>query len=166
MTPDRLFDLIPYQISQYDKNVSLAFKENNSWQTYSSRDLKEITENLSLAFLNSGISKGDKVAIISNNRPEWNFVDLALQQIGAISVPMYPTITTEDYRYIFEHAEVKMVFVGDQEILEKVKAANPELKVFSFHQLDGVDFWKDFMKSGENGDLQILENSKATVEKF
>ena len=164
MTPDRLFDLIPYQISQYDKNVSLAFKENNSWQTYSSRDLKEITENLSLAFLNSGISKGDKVAIISNNRPEWNFVDLALQQIGAISVPMYPTITTEDYRYIFEHAEVKMVFVGDQEILEKVKAANPELKVFSFHQLDGVDFWKDFMKSGENGDLQILEDSKASVE--
>jgi long-chain acyl-CoA synthetase len=164
MTPDRLFDLIPYQISQYDKNVSLAFKENNSWQTYSSRDLKEITENLSLAFLNSGISKGDKVAIISNNRPEWNFVDLALQQIGAISVPMYPTITTEDYRYIFEHAEVKMVFVGDQEILEKVKAANPELKVLSFQQLDGVDFWKDFMKSGENGDLQILEDSKASVQ--
>lgn len=164
MTLDRLFDLIPYQISQYDKNVSLAFKENNSWQTYSSRDLKEITENLSLAFLNSGISKGDKVAIISNNRPEWNFVDLALQQIGAISVPMYPTITTEDYRYIFEHAEVKMVFVGDQEILEKVKAANPELKVLSFQKLDGVDFWKDFMKSGENGDLQILEDSKASVE--
>ena len=164
MTLDRLFDLIPYQISQYDKNVSLAFKENNSWQTYSSRDLKEITENLCLAFLNSGISKGDKVAIISNNRPEWNFVDLSLQQIGAISVPMYPTITTEDYRYIFEHAEVKMVFVGDQEILEKVKAANPELKVFSFHQIDGVDFWKDFMKSGENGDLQILEDSKASVQ--
>ncbi len=164
MSLDRLFDIIPYQISQYDKNVSLAFKENNSWQTYSSRDLKEITENLSLAFLKAGISRGDKVAIISNNRPEWNFVDLALQQIGAISVPMYPTITTEDYRYIFEHAEVKMVFVGDQEILEKVKAANPELKVFSFQQLDGVDFWKDFMKSGENGDLQILEDSKASVQ--
>ncbi|MBN3581551.1 long-chain fatty acid--CoA ligase [Algoriphagus aestuarii] len=164
MTLDRLFDLIPFQISQYNKEVSLAFKENDSWQSYSSRDLKDITENLSLAFLNSGISKGDKVAIISNNRPEWNFVDLALQQIGAISVPMYPTITTEDYRYIFEHAEVKMVFVGDAEILEKAKAANAQLRIYSFDQIEGVTHWKDFMKSGENADLQILEDSKSSVQ--
>ena len=165
MILNRLFDLIPYQISEYDKEVALALKENDSWQTYSSRKIKEIVDNLSLAFLESGISKGDKVAIISQNRPEWNFVDLALQQIGAISVPMYPTITVEDYRYIFEHAEVKMVFVGDDEILEKAILAADELKIFSFHQTDKVSFWKDFMETGQNGDLAILEKSKEAVKK-
>ena len=96
----RLFDLIPYQIANFDKEIALAKKENGSWITFSSKKVKEIIDQLSLAFLNSEIEPGDKVAIISNNCPEWNFVDIALQQIGAISVPMYPTITSSDYEYI------------------------------------------------------------------
>jgi long-chain acyl-CoA synthetase len=92
MQISRLFDLINYQIANFDKEVALAQKIDGNWKTYSSRDLKKIVDNLSLAFLESGIASDDKVAIISNNRPEWNFIDLALQQIGAISVPMYPTI--------------------------------------------------------------------------
>jgi long-chain acyl-CoA synthetase len=164
MILNRLFDLVPFQISEYDKKVSLAFKENDIWQTYTSRELKEIVDNLSLAFLGSGISSGDKVAIISQNRPEWNFIDIALQQIGAISIPMYPTITSEDYRYIFEHAEVKTIFVGDEEILEKAKSVAGDRKIYSFQKLESADFWKDFMEIGKNGDLALLENSKASVK--
>lgn len=164
MALHRLFDLIPYQISEYDKEISLAFKENGTWQTYSSREVKEIIDNLSLAFLKAGISKNDKVALISQNRPEWNFVDLALQQIGAISIPMYPTITTEDYRYIFDHAEAKMIFVGDQDILTKAQEAADGRKIFSFQQLEGVEFWKDFMESGQSGDLAVLEQAKSEVK--
>jgi long-chain acyl-CoA synthetase len=101
MELNRLFDLIPYQIFTYNKKIAFAQKFEGVWKTYSSRDLKRIADNVSLGLLAMQISAGDKVAIISENRPEWNFVDFALQQIGAISVPMYPTITTEDYSYIF-----------------------------------------------------------------
>lgn len=164
MKPSRLFDLIPYQISNYDKEVALARKENGEWITYSSRDLKEVTENLSLALLNAGISAGDKVAIISNNRPEWNFVDFALQQIGVISVPMYPTITSEDYLYIFDHAEVKMIFVGDQDIFDKAKPVARDRKIYTFDTIAGADYWMDLLETGKDGNLANLENAKSKVK--
>lgn len=159
----RLFDLIPYQISKYDKKVALARKENGAWITYSSRDLKEIVDNLSLAFLNVGLVAGDKVAIISENRPEWNFVDLALQQIGAISVPMYPTITADDYAYIFDHAEVKVIFAGDQVIYDKAAGVAGDRKIYSFDHLEGVDHWTSLQEKGINGNLADLDEAKHKV---
>jgi long-chain acyl-CoA synthetase len=162
----RLFDLINYQISTYDKEVSLAQKVNGKWKTYSSRDLKKIVDNLSLAFLESGIGKDDKVAIISDNRPEWNFIDLALQQIGAISVPMYPTISSEDYNYIFHHAEVKKVFVGNLEIFQKAVEGSKDMdvQIVSFDKIEGCEYWEDFMSKGERGNLADLESRKETVK--
>jgi long-chain acyl-CoA synthetase len=160
----RLFDLIPHQISTYDKAVALARKEAGSWKTYSSKDLKKIVDNLSLAFLASGIAAGDKVAIISENRPEWNFVDFALQQIGVISVPMYPTITSDDYAYIFDHADVKMIFVGDQEIYSKAIQVAGDRVVYSFDKLDGVAHWSTLMEKGESGNLAVLEESKSNIK--
>jgi long-chain acyl-CoA synthetase len=162
----RLFDLINYQIATYDKEISLAQKINGNWKTYSSRDLKKIVDNLSLAFLESGIGKDDKVAIISDNRPEWNFIDLALQQIGAISVPMYPTISSEDYNYIFHHAEVKKVFVGNLEIFEKAVEGSKDMdvQIVSFDKIEGCEYWEDFMSKGENGNLADLESRKETVK--
>lgn len=162
----RLFDLINQQIASYDKEVALAQKIDGKWKTYSSRALKKIVDNLSLAFLATGIEKDDKVAIISNNRPEWNFIDLALQQIGAISVPMYPTISAEDYNYIFHHAEVKQIFVGDQEIYEKAKEGSKDMNVTiaSFDKIEGCQYWEDFMAKGESGNLAELEAKKERVK--
>lgn len=160
----RLFDLISYQIAKYDKKVSLARKENGNWITYSSRDLKEIVDNLSLAFISLGIASGDKVAIISENRPEWNFVDLALQQIGAISVPMYPTITSDDYAYIFDHAEVKVIFVGDHVIYDKAAEVAGDRKIFSFDHLEGVEHWTALQEIGMSGNLADLEQLKQQVK--
>ena len=166
MQISRLFDLINYQISTYEKGFPLARKMDGTWKTYSSRDLKKIADNLSLAFLKTGIQKNDKVAIISNNRPEWNFIDLALQQIGAISVPMYPTISSEDYNYIFHHAEVKKIFVGDEDIFHKAKegSSDMEAQIISFDKIEGCDYWEDFMALGEDGDLSVLEAIKDTVK--
>lgn len=164
MELNRLFDLIPYQISTYQKKVAFAQKSEGAWKTYSSRDLKMIVDNLSLGLLASQITAGDKVAIISENRPEWNFVDFALQQIGAISVPMYPTITTDDYAYIFDHAEVKMIFVGDHAIHAKAAEVSDQRTVYSFDQLDGVKNWKSLVELGESGDLAKLEDSKSQVK--
>lgn len=160
----RLFDLIPHQISTYDKEVALARKEEGIWKTYSSRELKRIVDNLSLAFITSGINPGEKVAIISENRPEWNFVDLALQQIGAISVPMYPTITSDDYAYIFDHAEVKMIFVGDKEIYTKAAEVAADRQLYSFDQIKGVEHWSALEQKGELGDLAKLEELKEHVK--
>ncbi|MCH6233857.1 AMP-dependent synthetase/ligase [Cognataquiflexum rubidum] len=162
----RLFDLINFQIATYDKKIALAQKINGSWKTYSSRDLKKIVDNLSLAFLETGIGKGDKVAIISDNRPEWNFIDLALQQIGAISVPMYPTISADDYNYIFHHAEVKKVFVGSQEIFEKAVEGSKDMdvQIVSFDKIKGCENWEDFMARGEGGNLADLEAMKEAVK--
>lgn len=166
MQISRLFDLINYQIANYDKEDALAQKINGKWIKYSSRDLKTIVDNLSLAFLKSGIHQNDKVAIISNNRPEWNFIDLALQQIGAISVPMYPTISADDYNYIFNHAEVKKVFVGDEEILQKAKEAskNMDVQILSFDKISGCDYWEDFMLTGESGNIAELDSIKETIK--
>jgi long-chain acyl-CoA synthetase len=160
----RLFDLIPYQIASFDKEIAFAQKISGEWKTYSSKQAKGLIDNLSLAFLDEGIQPGDKVAIISENRPEWNFVDVALQQIGAISVPMYPTISTEDYSYIFDHAEVKLIFVGDQVIFNKAVEVAAERKIYSFDSLNGVDNWMSLVEKGENGNLELLENSKAQVK--
>lgn len=164
MKPSRLFDLIPYQIATYDKEIALSKKENGEWKSFSSRDIKEITDNLSLAFLKTGVKSGEKIAIISNNCPEWNFVDLALQQIGAISVPMYPTITSADYEYIFEQAEVKMIFVGDAVIYEKAKEASGDRLIYSFEKLEGAIYWEDFLAIGVNEDILSLENAKEQVK--
>ncbi|MDE0561102.1 long-chain fatty acid--CoA ligase [Algoriphagus sp. NF] len=160
----RLFDLIPYQISKYNKEVALSRKQDGQWITYSSRDLKSIVDSLSLGFLAKGIKSEDKVAIISDNRPEWNFIDLALQQIGAISVPMYPTISSEDYAYIFGHASVKMIFAGDQIIFEKAKEAAKGQEIFTFDKLDGAAHWEEVMKLGEDGDLAQLESEKDKIK--
>ena len=160
----RLFDLIPYQISKYNKEVAFARKDNGVWRTYSSQEVKKIIDNLSLAFLSQGVTEGNKVAIISENRPEWNFIDLALQQIGAISVPMYPTITSEDYSYIFNHAEVKMIFVGDQIIFDKAAQVAEDRKIYSFDHLEGVEHWSSLEEKGESGDLAALEESKSKVK--
>jgi long-chain acyl-CoA synthetase len=160
----RLFDLIPYQIAIFDKEIALAKKENGSWTTFSSRKVKEIVDQLSLALLSSQIQPGDKVAIISNNCPEWNFVDLALQQIGAISVPMYPTITSSDFEYIFDHASVKMIFVGDQTIYDKAKVVSGDRSIVSFDDLEGVIRFNDFLAKGESSDLMDLEKSKASIK--
>jgi len=161
---NRLFDLIPYQISKYNKEIAFGRKEKGVWKTYSSSEVKGIVDELSLGFLAQGLLEGEKVAIISENRPEWNFIDLALQQIGAISVPMYPTITADDYAYIFDHAEVKFIFVGDETIYEKARKSGEGRKIYSFDSLEGVTHWTELQKEGVGGDLVQLEAHKAKVD--
>jgi long-chain acyl-CoA synthetase len=164
MNLTRVFDLIPYQIANFDKEIASAKKVNGSWITFSSKQVKEIVDKLSLAFLEYGVLPGDKVALISNNCPEWNFVDFALQQVRAISVPMYPTITSSDYEYIFDHAEVKLIFVGDRQIYDKAKIASGTRTIISFDDIAGAIPFNEFLEKGASKDHQVLEDSKASVK--
>jgi len=164
MELSRLFDLIPYQIQKFNKEIAFSRKEDGVWKTYSSKEVQDIIDELSLGFLAQGIQAGEKVAIISENRPEWNFIDLALQQIGVISVPMYPTITVADYAYIFDHAEVQVIFAGDQTIYDKALQAGKGRKIYTFDRLPEVAHWTEVQVAGKPGDHASLANHKANVK--
>lgn len=167
MTVTRIFDLIPQQIAKYPKDDALATKENGAWITYSSARIKEIIDTVSIGLLNLGIQKDDKIAIISPNRPEWNFIDLGLQQLGAVSVPIYPTITVEDYRYIFDDAEVKMVFVYDEPLYikatEAVVGSKTNPSIYTMQDVKGAKSWKDVTALAKGQNASILDPFKANV---
>lgn len=165
----RIFDLLDYQAQNYPKQDAIACKEYGSWTSYTTQDLIELTNQLAIALLEIGIQKNDKVAIISANRPEWNFVDFALQKIGAISVPIYPTITAEDYSYILEHSEAKLVFVGNREIYEKILKALEKVthlnqdKVFTFDPLPNAQHWRILLKKVDKEKLSKLQKIQETI---
>src|SRR5437879_5064041 len=115
----RIFDLLPYQLENFPQDDAFVSKVDGIWKKYSSGDAINRANAFSHGLLKLGIKPGDKIAIICPNRPEWNFLDYGIQQIGAVGVPMYPTITEDDYSYIFKDAEIKLVFVGDAEIYRK-----------------------------------------------
>ncbi len=162
----RAFDFIYYQQETYPQNDCLNFKVNGIWRNYATHEVIDIVNHVSLGLLKLGVKPGDKVAIISPNRPEWNFIDLATQQIGAVSVPMYPTITIEDYKYIFEHAEVKIVFAGTKELIEKVNEATASLnieQVYSFDEIEGVDHWTKVRDMNRTEDVDTLDEYRNQI---
>lgn len=157
----RVIDIFNHQLTHANLEVALAQKMDGKWITHSTADFKRHVDALSLGMLELGIQPGDKVAIISFNRPEWNFVDFAVQQIGAISVPMYPTITVEDYQYIFEDAGVRLVFVQNQELAHKVKVATESLKpmlgVYTFDNVQDTPHWTEVEQRGAHRDIQDIK---------
>jgi len=164
----RVFDLLPNCILPVNKNDAFANKINDEWKKYSATELIEIVNKVSLGLMKLGVKKDDKVAIISPNRPEWNFVELGIQQLGAVSVPMYPTITIEDYKYIFKDAEVKFIFVAGKELLAKVQEATQTLKaiegIYTFDKIIGVKYWSEIIDLANSEDIAQLGLLKAAVK--
>ncbi len=163
----RAFDFLYYQQQKYPKTDALAGKENGQWVKYSTREVIDIANRISIGLLKLGIKKDDKVAIISPNRPEWNLADFGIQQIGAVSVPMYPTITVEDYRYIFNDAGVKVVFVSDKSLYDKVKQATEGMDIYAiytFDKLPGIAHWIELETMGKNEDVSQLDSHKAAIK--
>ena len=125
--PTRLFDILENQVKILPVKRALNTKYNGKWVSTSSEEFLEQSNQISRGLLQLGLSKGDKVAIISsNNRTEWCIVDVGVLQIGGIDVPIYPTINSEDYAYIINHSESKYCFVSDQEVFDKIKSIQKE----------------------------------------
>ncbi|SDY78244.1 AMP-dependent synthetase/ligase [Hymenobacter psychrophilus] len=165
----RTFDILPHLQKQYNKADCLAAKIDGHYQPMSTDEVVRQVNEASLGLRALGIGKDDKVALISMNRPEWMIADFAIAQLGAVSVPMYPTITTEDYKFIFADAGVKAVLVSDQKLLDKVTEAIeglsvPTENVFSFDKLDGARYFGELLEMGQKGNLADLEPLKAAVE--
>ncbi|MDQ6529968.1 AMP-dependent synthetase/ligase [Flavobacterium sp. LHD-85] len=155
----RLFDFPYYQQETYNLPVALATKKNGVWEKTSSEEYIAKANAISRALLRMGVQKDDKIALISsNNRTEWNVMDIGILQTGAQNVPIYPTIAEEDYEYILNHSGSIYCFVSDEEVLQKVnaiKANVPSLKeVYSFNEISGCKHWSDLLVLGEDNSNQ------------
>ncbi len=163
----RVFDIIYAQEKVFPKADSLSNKVNGEWKKYSTSEFIKIATEVSFGLLKMGIHRNDKIAIVSQNRPEWNFADLGIQQIGAISVPLYPNITVEDYRFILKDSETKLVFVSNQEIYDKVKAATSDnsdiIGIFTFDEIRDLKHWSGIQNLGFGRNLSEIEEYKKAV---
>lgn len=167
MAITRIFDILPQLKEKYNKPNALAAKENGKWRTYSTQEFIDYVNNLSYGLYNLGLEREDKIAIIANNRPEWNFADFAIQQSGAVSVPIYPTISEHDLTFILNDAKIKYVFVSNAEMFAKVKAASsnvPSIKgVYTFDKVDGAKSWMELVNDGKQNpkvnEIEAIKNS-------
>ncbi len=165
--PSRLFDLLDRQLADFPQEVCIATKEGDKWISHSTAQVIEIAEKLALGLMALGIRPGDKVAVASGNRSEWCIVDQAITRMGAISVPIYPTSSAEDYAYVLNHSGSKVFFAGTADLYAKAEAAAaqvPGLKhIYTFDQLDGLPHWSRLLNEGE-GQRGQLELYKASVK--
>lgn len=169
MALTRVFDIIPQLLEKYNKSDALAGKENGKWVKHSTQEFADTVNNLSYALLSLGIEREDKIAIISNNRPEWNFADFAIQQSGAISVPVYPTISETDLEFILNDAKVKYVFVSSIEIYNKVKGvalkASSVKDIYTFNNVPGAKHYSELVEAGKkNPKAAEIEAIKKTIK--
>ena len=154
--PERLFDCIAYQLEKFPKPDMLAAKENGVWRKYSTKEIAEMVDALACGLSAIGVSgndlsveRQDKIAIISTNRPEWLITDMAVQKLGAVLVPIYPTTNNNEIEFIFRDAEVKFVFVSNRELYGKIQQVRPLIpsiqNVYTFDQIEGSDHWSLLM---------------------
>ena len=169
----RLFDSVNYQLSHFPKKDMLSAKENGKWVQYSTQTCAQTTAKLSAGLLSKGISGNnytaegaDKIAIISGNRPEWVFVDLAVQQVGAILVPIYPTTNPLELEFILKESSAKCIFVSNADLLAKVMIVAeriPTLQfIYSFDEIPGTQHWKTLLVD-DAVLLKNVEEIKATI---
>ncbi len=164
----RIFDLLDQSLAKYNKSDVFGSKIKGEWQRISASSFIDSVTQLSLGLLKIGIEKGDKIAVISESRPEWNIVDFAVQQAGAIGVPLYPNITVDDYKYIFKDASIKLVFVGDESLLRKAQEAARDApsvqEIYCFDKVLGGKHWQEISEKADNQDITALEVIKASIK--
>jgi long-chain acyl-CoA synthetase len=174
MAVTRIFDILPQLKEKYNKPDALAAKENGAWVKYSTQQFIDNVNNLSYGIYNLGVEKNDKVAIIANNRPEWNFADFAIQQSGTISVPIYPTISEHDLTFILNDAKIKYIFVSTAELYKKVKSVSekvPSVKgIYTFNKVEGANHWTELVEEGKRNpkvkEIEAIKNSISANDMF
>jgi len=166
----RLFDILPYIEETYpDQDVTIAGKQNGEWRKYSIQEYRSLTDKVSYALIKLGIQPKDKIAIISTNRPEWNILDMAIMQVGAIVVPIYPTISENDYEFILNHCEAKLAIVEGHEVMTKINNILPKVPslkmVYTFIDRKQFPYLEQLYQLGEeNPNPEELEKRKQAID--
>ena len=165
----RIFDIPYYQLESFSLEKALTTKYDDEWISLSSQEYVDQANAISRGLLRIGVKPNDKIAVISStNRSEWNVIDIGILQLGAQNVPIYPTISEEDYHYILNHCEATICFISDAEILEKLNAIKSKTKlekIFTFNKIEGESHWKDVLKLGEDvSNQEVVEKRKNDVK--
>ncbi|MBX9779688.1 MAG: long-chain fatty acid--CoA ligase [Chitinophagaceae bacterium] len=174
MTIKRLFDCVEHQLTHFPKKEMLVAKQQGEWKAYSTEEVASIVNKFSAGLLHLGVSGNnftpegsDKIAIISNNRPEWVFTDLACQQIGAILVPVYPTTNPLELEFILNDAAVKYIFVANEELLEKINSILPKVpsikSAYTFDLIAGAPHWTQVTELADDALLKQIEDIKKSI---
>uniref|UniRef100_UPI00351668AF AMP-dependent synthetase/ligase n=1 Tax=Xanthomarina gelatinilytica TaxID=1137281 RepID=UPI00351668AF len=164
----RLFDFPYHQLKTYNLEKAFTSKSNGNWESISSKEYVNQANAISRGLLRLGVKPNDKIAVISTtNRTEWNVLDIGVLQVGAQNVPIYPTISKEDYEYILNHSEASYCFVSDAEILEKLNPIKSQTKlkaIYTFDEVDGEKNWKEVLELGKDDSNQKdVETRKSAV---
>lgn len=166
--PTRLFDFAFQQLETHPLQAMIKTKMGDGWKSISTQEFVHQSEALAKGLLNLKVNPGEKIAMITSyNRQEWNVTDSAILQIGAVNVPIYPTMTETDYEYILNHSEARMIFVSDVALYQKVKSIYTNLQfqpqIFSFEEVEGVPLWTTLMTDSDE-QLPELKLRRANVK--
>ena len=165
----RLFDFPYYQMETYNLDKAFTSKTSGEWKSITSKEYIAQANQISRGLINLGVKPNDKIAVISStNRTEWNICDIGILQTGAQNVPIYPTISEEDYEYVLNHSESIYCFVSDKEVLKKInkiKTKTKLIKIFTFDDIKGEESWNKVLELGKDVSTQIIvEERKDTVK--
>jgi len=172
MEVKRVFDLLAHYKEKYpDQKVALAGKVNGQWREYSIDEYIEQTNIISGALIELGVQPQDKVAVISNNRPEWNILDMAITQIGAVMVPIYPTISEADYKIILNNCEAGICILEGIAVMNKIEAIWPETptlkQIYTFIDRGKYGYFDTLLQLGrEHPHTEEIEKRKAEVDEM
>jgi long-chain acyl-CoA synthetase len=170
MTVKRTFDILEHCLNNFPRADAVCGKYDNKWIPFSTEQFARQSELLAMGLMAMGLKKGDRVATVSGNRPEWSFVDMALAMTGAVHVPVYPTISEEEYHYIFSHAETRYIFVSDDKLYRKLSPMVGTIstleKIFTFNQVEeatNIDYLYNLGKENEQEQAYPLHQLKQSI---
>jgi long-chain acyl-CoA synthetase len=161
MRIDRTFDLLENLRLNHDKPDILVAKREGNWVKFSTEDYIRNARNFAFGLLAMGFRKGDKIATISNNRPEWNFVDMGMAMVGVVHVPVYPSLGEEEYKYVLSHSEARMLLVHDLPTYKRLQPVARKIgrlkKIYTFNHYENIPNWTEVTREGFNGKVKYRE---------
>ncbi len=165
----RIFDIPEEQLKNYPKRDALSGKEQGAWKSYSTEEFVRTVNDISFGLLALGLKKDDKAALICNNRPEWNFLDFGMLQVGVVNVPVYLTLSESEFKFILGDSGVKYVFVSDAILYRKIQNIRKDLpslvEIYTVDRVDGTKHWSEITALGAaNRDEQRLTQIKKEIK--
>ncbi len=170
MAITRTFDLLDRYKTQFYRNNVLNFKKNGKWQGYSAAEYIELSHNFAYGLMALGFNGGDKIITVSNNRPEWNFVDMGMAMAGIVHVPVFPTMSNAEYQHIITHSDAGLIIVSDKKLFNQfsavLKNTDKNLELYTFDVVDEVKNWKSIVELGKSRKDEFWEELEVRKERI
>jgi long-chain acyl-CoA synthetase len=161
MVPTRTFDLLERFTGRFPGRNALSEKTEGKWMFYTSEEYSKIAHQFACGLLELGFSRGDKIMTVTNNRPQWNFVDMGMSMAGVVHVPVYTSMNEEEYRYIMDHSDARMVVVSDQRLYDLILPVFSRQKkarhLFTFDRIEGAGHWTEVVEQGKKAGSETRE---------